>query len=117
MINKSNRIKIKEFRYSDLSEKKKYILALAGLALYLNEFVSKNHICWLEPEEEALIRCNKAFSKILYLLKKLNIFNKTIRHVDWKHSDRYAGAMAKVGRNVQKFFTGNTAYIHIKIKN
>jgi hypothetical protein len=53
------------------------------------------------------MKSNKTLSKVIFMLKTIGVFCRTIRHIDWKHSDRYICAMIKISNKIDKIFRKN----------
>ena len=85
------------FKFSDLSEEERWWLAYDALSEYTEEIIG-NPYC---PSFVKSYSNNKVFRKIICLLDSIGIFNKTIRHIDWKHYRRFSHAISKVRNKVE----------------
>lgn len=80
------------YKFSDLSEEEKWLIAYNTLVDYIDDILANP----LGEEHNKPFKTNKIFKRLLYILNSINIFNKTIRHIDWKQSQRYVTATFKI---------------------
>jgi hypothetical protein len=104
-------------KYKDLSKEQKIYIVYQTLLAYVDDYLA-------DPNRFNSQRTNQLLKVILKLLKDINIFNKTIRHIDWNNPRRYIGAMVRILRKVVKKYpnckdtvTYHKELLHITIKN
>lgn len=85
------------FKFSDLSDEERWWLAYDTLSEYTEEIIG-NTYC---PGFVKSYSNNKVFSNVICLLDSIGVFNRTIRHIDWKHPRRFSHAISKVRNKVE----------------
>lgn len=85
------------FKFSDLSDEERWLLAYDTLSEYTEEIIG-NPYC---PGFVKSYSNNKVFSNVICLLDSIGVFNRTIRHFDWKHPRRFSHAISKVRNKVE----------------
>lgn len=86
------------YKFSDLAEEEKWWIAYNTIVDYIDDILSNP----LGEQHNKQFKTNKIFKKLLYILNNLNIFNKTIRHIDWKKSQRSVDATIRIAKNIEK---------------
>ncbi len=82
-------------KYEDLSKEQKVCLVYQYLLEYINDYLACTKLF-------SSYRTNQLLEVILKLLDDISVYNKTIRHIDWKNPRRYIGTMVRILRKMAK---------------
>lgn len=81
--------------YNSLTHEEKVWIAYQTLLDYFEDY-----ICCKGLFDE--YKSNKIFRVVLELLSDINIYNRRVRHIDWKHPKRYDGTLISIIKKIKR---------------